>query len=365
MTILPVDPIANANPEALRAFLEACRERARKDARAKLVSISIAVDALDPLAVLESIFEPGEQHFYAERPSLETAIAGAEAVLTMEANGPERFAAVQRFVDETLAHTLAVGDVNAAFGGPHFFATFAFADQVEAGEPGNWAAHNNLAVILWQTRAQVPAMAQYEKAMLADPGNQRVLDNVTEALHQVTPALAKNEVVRRVAVRFMEQDTLLAAKMKQEKGLMRVGAQWVPAEEYETLATSRKDAEGKIAQYQKEAATLPNEIRGIDQDLAIKVSAMKDLEMRTTVVDIFGNTQANPLPGQYYQLKQEVEQMTADRVLKQRRLEQLPRLMGEAQKQLAGSQGRFTGKQGIVDSLDKTAAATQATTRPG
>ena len=135
MTILPLDPVANATPEALRAFLSTCRDMAVRDGRAKLVSISVAVDALDPLAVLESIFEPGEPHFYAERPSLDSAIAGAEAVLMAESHGPERFAFVQRFVDTTLDDTIAVGDVSAAFGGPHFFTAFAFRDEVEAGEP--------------------------------------------------------------------------------------------------------------------------------------------------------------------------------------------------------------------------------------
>lgn len=135
MTILPLDPAANATPEALRAFLEQCHAVAVRDGHAKLVSISIAVDALDPLAVLESIFEPAELHFYAEHPLLDTAIAGAEAVVTLEANGPDRFAAVQQFVDDTLAHTIAVGDVNAPFGGPHFFTAFAFHNEVEAGEP--------------------------------------------------------------------------------------------------------------------------------------------------------------------------------------------------------------------------------------
>lgn len=135
MTILPLDPAANATPEALHAFLATCREAAVRDGWAKLVSISLAVDALDPLAVLESIFEPGELHFYAERPSLDSAIAGAEAVVAIEAHGPERFATVQRFIDDTLAHTIAVGDVTAAFGGPHFFTTFAFQHEVEPGEP--------------------------------------------------------------------------------------------------------------------------------------------------------------------------------------------------------------------------------------
>ncbi|HWA09283.1 MAG TPA: isochorismate synthase [Opitutaceae bacterium] len=135
MTILPLDLAANATPETLHAFLAECREAARRAGRPRLVSISLEVGALDPLAVLESIFEPGEPHFYAERPDLETAVSGAEVALEFEARGAGRFAAVQAWVDETLAGALAVGDVNAPFGGPHFFAGFTFADETEPGEP--------------------------------------------------------------------------------------------------------------------------------------------------------------------------------------------------------------------------------------
>jgi len=135
MTILPIQPAENATPEALGAFLRECRASAQRDGRPKLVSISLAVDALDPLAVLESIFDPQQPHFYAERPAMDTAIAGAEVALAFEAHGPDRFAAVQRWVDDTLQHTIAVGDVAAPFGGPHFFNSFAFHDELEAGEP--------------------------------------------------------------------------------------------------------------------------------------------------------------------------------------------------------------------------------------
>jgi menaquinone-specific isochorismate synthase len=135
VTILPLNPADHPSPDALRAFLGECRNAARRDGQTKLVSISLTVDALDPLAVLESIFEPGEPHFYCERPGIASAIAGAEVAAAHEASGPERFAAVQRFVDDTLAHTIAVGDVAAPFGGPHFFTAFAFHDEVEAGEP--------------------------------------------------------------------------------------------------------------------------------------------------------------------------------------------------------------------------------------
>ncbi len=135
MTILPLRPADNATPEALRGFLAQCRAAALRDGHAKLVSISLAVDALDPLAVLESIFEPAEPHFYAERPAIETAIAGAEIASACEARGPNRFADVQRWMADTLRHTIAVGDVSAPFGGPHFFAGFTFHSEVESGEP--------------------------------------------------------------------------------------------------------------------------------------------------------------------------------------------------------------------------------------
>jgi menaquinone-specific isochorismate synthase len=135
MTILPLDPAANATPEALRAFLARCRTAAEQDARPRLASISLEVAPLDPLAVLESIFEAGEMHFYAERPAEDWAVAGAEAVLTFAAGGADRFAAGQRFVDEVLARTIAVGDPGRPFGGPHFFGAYSFFDDVEAGEP--------------------------------------------------------------------------------------------------------------------------------------------------------------------------------------------------------------------------------------
>ena len=134
MTTLPLHPADQASPAALQAFLAECQASIVKDGRPRLVSISLVVDALDPLAVLESIFEPGEPHFYAERPTLETAISGAEVVLEHEAHGAERFASVQRFIDDTLDRAIAVGDVDAPFGGPHFFAAFAFNADAEAGD---------------------------------------------------------------------------------------------------------------------------------------------------------------------------------------------------------------------------------------
>ncbi len=135
MKRLPVNPTENPTPESLRAFLLQCAALAREAGRPQLVSISVAVDHLDPLAVLESIFEPTELHFYAERPAQGFAVAGAEAVVEFTASGPGRFAAARDRIAQVLADTIAVGPLDESFAGPHFFFASSFAPEVPADAP--------------------------------------------------------------------------------------------------------------------------------------------------------------------------------------------------------------------------------------
>lgn len=135
MKVLPLNPADDASPEALQAFLAQCQAAARSDGRERLVSISITVGALDPLAVLEAIYEPGHPHFYAEHPAARSAIAGAEVAVSIQLDGAERFAQLQAFADDVFDRTIAVGPVDAPFGGPHLFVAASFENQVEEGEP--------------------------------------------------------------------------------------------------------------------------------------------------------------------------------------------------------------------------------------
>ncbi len=135
MKILPVNPTDNATPEALRAFLGQCADLAAAARQPQLVSISMSVDSLDPLAVIESIFEPTELHFYAERPAQGFGVAGAEALLTAGFAGPARFAQAKAFIVQTLRHTIAVGPLEENFAGPHFFVLGGFAHEAPAGVP--------------------------------------------------------------------------------------------------------------------------------------------------------------------------------------------------------------------------------------
>ncbi|MEJ6602680.1 MAG: isochorismate synthase [Opitutaceae bacterium] len=135
MKVLPINPIENASPSALRAFLLRCQSVAVAKKHAQLVSITITVDALDPLAVLEAIYEPGHPHFYAEHPADGTAIAGAEVALELKFDGKDRFARLQEFADTTFAHSIAVGEVRAPFGGPHVFVAATFEETMSPEEP--------------------------------------------------------------------------------------------------------------------------------------------------------------------------------------------------------------------------------------
>lgn len=119
--------------DALRVFLEGCRETARTKGHFQIASISLAVKHIAPLAVLQSIYEPNELHFYVERAVDDEALAGAEAVAEATFTGADRFAQAQAFADEIMDNTIVVGDLDEPFTGPHFFTAFTFNDEVPEG----------------------------------------------------------------------------------------------------------------------------------------------------------------------------------------------------------------------------------------
>lgn len=133
MRIIPPEQFPKRDPASLLQFLKLCQEEAKIRRHPQLASISLRVKHIDPLAVLESIYEPGERHFYMERSQAEEALAGAEAVLEYTASGPDRFSACRDFAQKVLENTIAIGDLDLPFSGPHFFGGFTFYDEKEAG----------------------------------------------------------------------------------------------------------------------------------------------------------------------------------------------------------------------------------------
>lgn len=131
MKIIPPDAYSGRDREALLAFLGGCREAARKDNQFKVASISLAVRHIDPLAVLESIYEAGELHFYMEHPVSGIALAGAEAIVQYTGSGKDRFREAREFCQNVYENTIAVGDLDVPYSGPNFFCGFTFFGDVE------------------------------------------------------------------------------------------------------------------------------------------------------------------------------------------------------------------------------------------
>ena len=131
---LPLDLSQAPTREALETFLQGCQLRAAEKEHPQLISISVESSLLDPLAVLESIYESSEPHFYVERPMEGVALAGAEVAVRYEPASDQRFEGAKAFVESTLENAIAVGDATLPFFGPHFFCGFTFFDDTSLSE---------------------------------------------------------------------------------------------------------------------------------------------------------------------------------------------------------------------------------------
>lgn len=147
MEIIQTDRHRRPRREELKLFLEACRDAAAEDGHFKIASITLETRRLDPLAVLESIYERGERHFYVEHPSRDWALAGAEPVVEATFSGSDRAARARDWSAEILEHTVAVGDLEATMAGPHFYAALAFE---EAAAPESCFAPATIFLPRWQ-----------------------------------------------------------------------------------------------------------------------------------------------------------------------------------------------------------------------
>lgn len=153
MKIVDNQEFPERSKDALEAFLKYCQRVAEAKGRPQLASISLRVKHIDPLAVLQSIYEDQAHHFYLEHPVSEEAVAGAEAVACATFEGEMRFQNARAWAEDVLDNTLAIGDLDLPFSGPLFFCGFTFSDnpcaEGEASGPQAFAPAT-LFIPLWQ-----------------------------------------------------------------------------------------------------------------------------------------------------------------------------------------------------------------------
>ncbi len=138
---MPVTPYRTAlfsDQKDLYQFLLACQTTALAKAQTQIVSISLEVEAVDPLRVLQTLHQADKLHFYLEKGSRgqnqasdqdDVALVAIDPAIQLKVDGYQRFRAAKEFIDSCLAQTVVVGDLQLPFAGPHFFCSFTFFDQ--------------------------------------------------------------------------------------------------------------------------------------------------------------------------------------------------------------------------------------------
>ncbi|MGF1531794.1 MAG: isochorismate synthase MenF [Puniceicoccaceae bacterium] len=120
MEYIAPEVFGNRDETGLLRFLEDCAARAVVSGEGILGSISLQVGELDPLAVLQSIFEPDEDHLYLENPAGEFALAGAETVVGLELRGEDRFRLARQWMGRMKDRLVQTGDRVNGLDGPAF-----------------------------------------------------------------------------------------------------------------------------------------------------------------------------------------------------------------------------------------------------
>lgn len=138
---MPVTPYCNTLFQSRRnlyEFLSVCQQVAIQKNQSQLVSLSIEIDPIDPLVVLDQIAQPHQLSFYFEKQEFsreigaiqgDCAIAAIGSATHLMVESPQRFASAKHFIQSTLENVITAGDGQLPLSGPHFFCSFSFFDQ--------------------------------------------------------------------------------------------------------------------------------------------------------------------------------------------------------------------------------------------
>ncbi|WP_341527849.1 isochorismate synthase MenF [Nostoc sp. UHCC 0302] len=136
MTVSPCRSKFFVEHKDLYQFLLRVQEKCVKNNCRQIVSISQAIDLVDPLVVLDQLTQANEINFYFEDRGKGEAIAAIDAVAKLQIDGTDRFAKAENFIKSCLKNIVNFANVNQPFSGPHFFCYFSFFDKnIQADYP--------------------------------------------------------------------------------------------------------------------------------------------------------------------------------------------------------------------------------------
>ena len=218
-------------------------------------------------------------------------------------------------------------------------------EAVIASAPDHAPTLNNLAVILWRENAHMVALGFYDRALLAAPGSQEILDNVAEALDALPREQRDTLVVKKLLRHFKEQDDALQKKMA-EQGLYRYGGKWVTEKELGKIKEQEKAIKGQIAQMQTDFDTAQARITAIDRQVAELTNELNLIDAQTYAQGANGQVFKLPYPPLYYTLAQQVTTLKAERVARTDELDRLRQAARTARDKLPSA--TYSGLQKLI-----------------
>ncbi|BAY13039.1 isochorismate synthase [Calothrix sp. NIES-2098] len=129
MTVSPCRNNVFVDRKALYQFLVAVQENCLKNHSRQIVNVSLEIDLVDPLVVLDKLAQVNEINFYFENKGKGEAIAAIDSVTELHIDGIDRFSKAEYFIKNSLKNIINFGNNNQPFSGPHFFCYFSFFHQ--------------------------------------------------------------------------------------------------------------------------------------------------------------------------------------------------------------------------------------------
>ncbi len=129
MTVSPCGTDFDVEHKQLHQFISDCHEKCQTKNCSQILSISLEIELLDPLAIVQEFSQDNQLHLYFENRAKTEAIAAIGAIAKLEITGKQRFAEVETFIQTNLANINCFGNSH-QFSGPHFFCSFSFFDEI-------------------------------------------------------------------------------------------------------------------------------------------------------------------------------------------------------------------------------------------
>jgi Flp pilus assembly protein TadD len=227
--------------------------------------------------------------------------------------------------------------------------------------PSHGPSHNNAAVALVKIRDAMPALAEFEKAMLALPNNQTVLDNVAETLYALPAANQNKELTKKVRDLFNQQDLILQRQME-SNGKHRWGSQWLDNAEYAVVQARQKEQQDKLDAIKKDYDNDQARIRELEQRITADATTMQQMLQYNVGTNPQGQQVQLPPPPQYYNLQRDQLAMQTERDQKTIELRTLEREYNQ-QAQIA-IKGSYSGVLKIFEADAIPSAPPPASTPP-